>query len=74
VVRQDATKAASEAHTLKGMLSNLSCKQGTVAAGYLEKLARERRASDLAAAFAGLEHQIKKLMREIETLLSGVSL
>ena len=67
IVRQDVAKVATEAHTLKGMLCNLSCKQAAAAAADLEKLAREGRASDFAMVFASLQLRIKKLIREMET-------
>lgn len=72
VVHHDVPGVASEAHTLKGMLSNLSCKNASATAASLEKLAREERTSDFAESFAGLEQQMKRLLREIENSLSGV--
>jgi two-component system, sensor histidine kinase and response regulator len=74
VGRADAGKVASEAHALKGMLSNLSAKPAAAGAAALELLARESKTANLAEAFAAFEEQMNQLMPEIDACLSGVSL
>ncbi|HXL21598.1 MAG TPA: PAS domain S-box protein [Candidatus Dormibacteraeota bacterium] len=72
VARGDAAKIASEAHALRGMLSNLSAKKAAAAAATLERLANQGHAADFAVCFGLLEQQIRQLMPEIEACLSGV--
>jgi two-component system sensor histidine kinase/response regulator len=72
VARGDAAKVASEAHALRGMLSNLSAKKAAAAAGTLERLAGQGHAGDFAVCFSLLEQQIRELIPEIEACLSGV--
>jgi len=72
VARGDAAKVASEAHALRGMLSNLSAKKAAAAAATLEQLARTGQVADFAASFCLFEQQMRQLMPEIEACLSGV--
>jgi two-component system sensor histidine kinase/response regulator len=69
----DAGKVASEAHALRGMLSNLSAKNAAAAAGALERLAGQGNVADFAASFSAFEQQMRQLMPEIEACLSGVA-
>jgi PAS domain S-box-containing protein len=72
VERNDSEEVASEAHMLKGMLSNLSAKPAAAAAASLERLAHEGKTVEFAASFAALEKQMHRLQPEIEAWLSGV--
>jgi HPt (histidine-containing phosphotransfer) domain-containing protein len=72
VARGDTAKVASEAHALRGMLSNLSAKKAGAAAATLEQLARTGQVADFAASFCLFEQQMRQLMPEIEACLSGV--
>jgi len=72
--RSDIGRVASEAHALKGMLSNLSAKPAAAGAAALELLARESKTSNFTEAFAAFEKQMNQLMPEIDACLSGVSL
>jgi two-component system, sensor histidine kinase and response regulator len=65
----DAGKVASEAHALRGMLSNLSAKNAAAAAATLERLAVQGGIADFAASFCAFEQQMRQLMPEIEACL-----
>jgi two-component system sensor histidine kinase/response regulator len=69
----DAGKVATEAHALRGMLSNLSAKNAAAAVGSLEHLAGQGQVADFAASFCAFEQQMRQLMPEIEACLSGVA-
>jgi len=73
VTSSDTARVASEAHTLKGMLSNLASKHASAAAGELERLAREGKTADFAPSFAAFERQMGQLCAEIEACLSGAA-
>ena len=73
VQRGDAAAVASEAHALKGMLSNLSSKQASATAAQLERLGRESHAAEFASSFETLEAQVRRLAAEMESCLSGVA-
>jgi len=74
VDRADAAQVATEAHTLKGMLSNLSSRQASAAAAHLERLARDGQTSEFASSFAEFEQHMSQLTAEIEACLSGAPL
>ena len=73
VGRADTLMVASEAHALKGMLSNLSAKPAAAKAAELELLARKSKTANFAEALAAFEQQMNQLMPEIDACLSGVS-
>src|SRR5437660_10541879 len=73
VQRGDAAAVASEAHALKGMLSNLSSKHAAATAAQLEGLGRENRCAEFARPFEALEVQVRQFTLEIENCLSGVA-
>jgi len=73
VGRADTLMVASEAHALKGMLSNLSAKPAAAKAAELELLARKSKTANFAEALTAFEQQMNQLMPEIDACLSGVS-
>jgi two-component system, sensor histidine kinase and response regulator len=62
----DGARIATTAHTLKGMLSNLSAKRAAESAARIEQLGRKEHQSAYGEAFAEFEEVAKKLLRELE--------
>jgi two-component system, sensor histidine kinase and response regulator len=73
VAAMDASKVASEAHTLKGMLLNLSAKRAAASSATLELLAREGKNSEFAASLSAFEQRLEQVTAEIAACLVGVS-
>ena len=73
VGRGDAKGVATEGHSLKGMLLNLSANQAAVAAGALEKIGQENHIEKMKPALAGFEREIPALLPEMENCVKEIS-
>ena len=68
----NAESVAAEAHTLKGMLSNLAAGPAAGAAARLEQLGRNREVSEFQAACTSFENMSKELLLQLETCMAEV--
>ena len=68
----DAEKVAAEAHTLKGMLSNLSAGPAAGAAARLEQLGRSREVSGFREACESFENMSKDLLLQLDACMVEV--
>ena len=68
VTRGDAEALATAAHTLKGMLGNLSAHAAYQAALRLEQLARGGNVSAAAAALCAVQREVARLSEELAEL------
>ena len=68
----DAKRVVSEAHTLKGMLSNLAAGEAAAAAAHLEQLGRSGETSKFVAALAAFDHLAKKLLLRVDSCVAEV--
>ncbi len=68
----DGERVAAEAHTLKGMLSNLAAHPAAVAAARLEQLGRNREVSEFRGACASFENISKELLLHLDTCMAEV--
>lgn len=68
----DGKKVAAEAHSLKGMLSNLAAGPAATAAAQLEQLGRNQIASEYPQALDVLEKIGKELLIELDTSMAEV--
>jgi HPt (histidine-containing phosphotransfer) domain-containing protein len=64
----DAKRVASEAHTLKGMLSNLAAREVAGAAARLEQLGRSGETSEFAEALAAFDKLAKELLQQVDSV------
>jgi two-component system sensor histidine kinase/response regulator len=64
---------AKLAHTLKGTVSNFSCKEGVAVAYRLETVARRGDLSDVDPAYEELRRVVAELMPELEELAAQTS-
>jgi two-component system, sensor histidine kinase and response regulator len=69
----DGEKVATEAHTLKGMLSNLAAGSAADAAARLEQLGRSRDVTGFQEACASFEGISKDLLLQLDTCMVEVS-
>jgi two-component system sensor histidine kinase/response regulator len=68
----DGDKVAAEAHTLKGMLSNLAAGPAAGAAARLEQLGRSREVAELQQACASFENITKELLLQLDACMAEV--
>src|SRR2546428_1678804 len=68
----DGEKVAAEAHTLKGMLSNLAAGPVADAAARLEQLGRSREVSEFREACASFESISKELLLQLDAYMVEV--
>jgi HPt (histidine-containing phosphotransfer) domain-containing protein len=73
VRRGDAGRLARAAHTLKGMLGNLSASAACEAALRLEQLARQGDLAGTAAAFRALEVEVDRAQAALQELAARLS-
>ncbi|HEY0757673.1 MAG TPA: Hpt domain-containing protein [Acidisarcina sp.] len=71
VEAQDMAAAEKAAHTLKGMLANLSAESAAEALGAVEAAARARNQPDLATTFAAIDTPLARLNTVIDACLAG---
>ena len=69
--RQDMPELARTAHTIKGMLRNLSMHRAAEIAYELEMAGREEKSAVADASFAQLERACAELLPEVEARLTG---
>jgi two-component system, sensor histidine kinase and response regulator len=60
------------AHTMNGMLANVSALRARSAAAEMERLGRKKEAGDIKAAFAALQQEVAHSLREIDEYLARV--
>jgi HPt (histidine-containing phosphotransfer) domain-containing protein len=65
----DGARVAAEAHTLKGMLSNLAASPAAGAAARLEQLGRSREVSEFREAYAAFEDIGKDLLLQLDACM-----
>jgi len=70
VQKRDAERIASEAHKLKGMLSNLAANEASGAAASLEELARSGKTAEIEEAFSSFDRTASELLREMDSQLA----
>ena len=73
VESMDAQQVASEAHTLKGMLSNLAAHEVAGAAARLEQLGRNGATEEFAESLAVFERLAKGLQLQLESSAAEAS-
>ena len=73
VERKEAVRIGSEAHKLKGMLSNLAAHEGAEAVAQLELLVRKGETTEFGEPFAEFDRIAKELVREVDSCLVEVS-
>jgi HPt (histidine-containing phosphotransfer) domain-containing protein len=71
---KDGKKVATEAHIMKGMLSNLAASSAAGAAARLEQLGRNQEVSEFQAACASFENLSKELLPVEELLQEPMAL
>jgi HPt (histidine-containing phosphotransfer) domain-containing protein len=73
VASLDAPRVVLEAHTLKGMLSNLAAGEAAEAVAKLERLGRNKETAGLDESLAHFESIAKELSRQLEACVAEVS-
>jgi two-component system sensor histidine kinase/response regulator len=68
----DGDRVTAEAHTLKGMLSNLAATLAADAAGRLEELGRNREVSKFQEACSSFEDVSKNLLLQLDACMAEV--
>lgn len=68
----DGEKVAAEAHTMKGMLSNLAAGSAVSAAARLEQPGRNQEVSKFQAACASFENLSKELLLQLDGCMAEV--
>jgi HPt (histidine-containing phosphotransfer) domain-containing protein len=68
----DGKRVAAEAHTMKGMLSNLAASSAAGAAARLEQLGRNQEVSEFQEACASFENISKELLLQLDTCMAEV--
>jgi HPt (histidine-containing phosphotransfer) domain-containing protein len=68
----DGKKVEAEAHTMKGMLSNLAATSAAKAAARLEELGRNQEAFAFQEACVSFENLSKELLLELDTCMAEV--
>lgn len=69
---QDMRQVEITAHTMNGMLANVSALRARSAAAGLERLGREGEARGIKAAFAALQQEVVHSLREIDDYLARI--
>lgn len=67
----DLPRAAKAAHTLKGMLANMSMKQGTTIAASIEAAARVGDTSTIKESLLAFDAEITSLSAAIDAFIAG---
>ena len=73
VMSGDGSNVASVAHTLKGMLANLSANPAAELAARLERMGRSQQNSGLQEVLVSLERDVLTLLRELDACMAGAS-
>jgi two-component system sensor histidine kinase/response regulator len=69
----DAKQVASEAHALKGMLSNLAAREAAGAAARLEQLGWERKSAEFRESLATFDNIAEELLGQLDSCVTEVS-
>ena len=69
----DTRSVVLEAHTLKGMLSNLAASQAAGAAAELERVARNGETAKFKESFSALKNITDELSRQLDACMAEVS-
>lgn len=69
----DTARAAREAHTLKGMLSNLAAREAAEAAAVLESQARSGETANLRESLSNFQKLSDELLRQLDSCVAEVS-
>jgi HPt (histidine-containing phosphotransfer) domain-containing protein len=69
----DAARVAAEAHTLKGMLSNLAIHEAAGAASRLENIGRSGETEKLGAALGTFDKIVEEVLAQLESYMAEVS-
>jgi two-component system, sensor histidine kinase and response regulator len=67
----DLSQAAKAAHTLKGMLANMSAKQGTMMAATLEAAARSGNIPAIKETLVSLDSEITAFSAALDMFIAG---
>ncbi len=67
----DLPQAAKAAHTLKGMLANMSIKQGTTMAASIEAAARAGNVPAIKETLASFDSEIEALSAAVDAFIAG---
>jgi len=67
----DLTQAAKVAHTLKGMLENMSMNRGAVMAASIETAARDGDLAEVKKAFVSFDAEIAALLTAVDAFIAG---
>jgi len=70
---RDASRVVSEAHALKGMLSNLAAGEAAAASAELERLGRNKETAKFRQSFANFERIARELSRQVAAYMDRVS-
>jgi HPt (histidine-containing phosphotransfer) domain-containing protein len=71
-VERDFEQLVRTAHTLKGMLRNLSMRSAAETSAALEKAAQENGQSDSEHLLDGLVKELERILPEVEAQLAGI--
>jgi two-component system, sensor histidine kinase and response regulator len=69
----DARRVVLEAHTLKGMLSNLAAREAAEVAAHLESLARRGETAKFHESFAHFQKIANELSRQVDSCMIEIS-
>ncbi len=70
---QDPKHVASEAHALKGMLSNLAASEAAGAVARLEQSGREGKSAEFRESLAAFDKIAEELLRQLDACMAEVS-
>lgn len=73
VAALDTTRAAAEAHAMKGMLSSLAAREAAKVAGLMESQARNGNSAGLRDSFSTFEKISDELLQHLDSCLAEVS-
>lgn len=69
----DTKQVASEAHALKGMLSNLAAREAAGAAARLEQLGRDGKSAEFRESLATFDNIAEELLLQLDACMAEVS-
>jgi HPt (histidine-containing phosphotransfer) domain-containing protein len=72
VEARDGDRVATAAHTLRGMLSNLSAAQAASTAARLEQMGRKKETRGFQEAFGAFENDANRLLPQLDACLAEV--
>ncbi len=69
----NAKQVASEAHALKGMLSNLAAREAAEAAARLEQLGRDGKSAEFRESLVTFDNIAEELLPQLDACMAEVS-